>query len=208
MRRTWSIFLIFFLIFFGLSLFAQEGDSQEEDIREPLPEEKWDEIMTAEYSPGDRTFVVTLGVIIPIFFSGIDNNEHGLSLGFYGSLAFNYFFTPRIFVGGELSGMFASTRGGNMLYIIPFGIRVGYQFWYRRFEFPVSVMIGAAPQRYLEKGYFGPIFKPGASAYWRYNPEWSFGLNGVWWLVPQWPKNGNNSFGNFFELTLSARYNL
>ena len=207
MRRTWSIFLVLFLIFSGLSLFAQEGDSQEED-NEPLPEAELDEIMIAEYSPGDRNFIVSLGVVIPLFFAGIENNQHGISMGFFGSLALNYFITPRVFIGAELSGMFASTRGGNMLYIIPFGARVGYQFWYRRFEFPVSVMIGAAPQKYLEKGYFGPIVKPSASVYWRYNPEWSFGLNGVWWFVPQWPENGNNSFGNFLELTLSARYHL
>jgi hypothetical protein len=143
-----------------------------------------------------------------LYFSGIENNQHGLSVGGFGSLAFNYFVTPKVFLGGELSGMFSATRGGNMLYLIPFGFRVGYQFLYRRFEFPVSLMIGAASQRYLEKGYFGPILKPGASVFWRYNPEWSFGLNSVWWFVPQWPRNGNNSFGNFLELTLSARYHL
>jgi len=208
MRRTWSIFLILFLIFSGLSLFAQEGDPPEDEPDEPFPEEEWDEIIIAEYSPGDRNFIVSLGAVIPLFFSGIDNNQHGLSLGWFGSLAFNYFITPRIFVGGELSGMFISTRGGNMLYIVPLGARVGYQFSYRRFEFPVSLMIGVAPEKYLEKGYFGPIVKPGVSAYWRFNPEWSFGLNGVWWFVPQWPENRKNSFGNFFELTLSARYHL
>jgi hypothetical protein len=208
MQRTWSLFLILFLIFFGSSLFAQEGDSQEEETEDSIPEAEFDEIMIAEYSSGDRNFSVSLGVIIPLVFSGIDNNQHGISVGGYGSLVFNYFITPRIFIGGELTGTFASTRGGNMLYIIPFGVRVGYQFWYRRFEFPVSLMIGAAPQRYLEKGYFGPIVKPGASVYWRFNPEWSFGLNSEWWFVPQWPRNGNNSLGNFLGLTLSARYSL
>jgi len=208
MPRTWSIFLIVFLIFCGLSLYAQEGGYQEEDPDDSIPEEEWDEIIIAEYSPGDRNFVVSLGTVIPLFFTGIDNNQHGLSIGWYGSLAFNYFITPRIFFGGELSGMFISTRGGNMLYIVPIGARVGYQYSYKRFEFPVSIMIGVAPQKYLEKGYFGPIVKPGASAFWRYNPEWSFGINGVWWFVPQWPKNGNNTYGNFFELTLSARYHL
>ena len=102
--------------------------------------------------------------------------------------------------------MFSSTRGGNMVYIIPFGAKVGYQFVFRRFEFPLSLFVGAAPQKYLEKGYFGLVMKPGASVYWRYNPEWSFGLNGVWWFVPQWPKNGYDVYGNFLELTLSARY--
>jgi len=208
MHRTWSIFLILFLIFSGLSLYAQQGAYQEEDPDDPYPETGFEEIMTADYSPGDKNFTVSAGVAIPLFFSGIDNNSHGISVGGFGSLAFNYFITQRFFVGGELSGMFAGTRGGNMLYIVPFGLRMGYQFTYRRFEIPVSLMIGAAPQQYLEKGYFGLIVKPGVSVFWRYNPDWSFGINGAWWLVPQWPKNGNNTFGNFLELTLSARYHL
>jgi hypothetical protein len=199
---------MFILVLTGLSLYAQEGDPPEEEPGESLPEAEFEEIMVAEYSPGDRNFTVSVGVIAPLFFSGIENNRHGLSAGGYGSLAFNYFITPRFFVGGEISGMFAGTRGGNMLYIVPIGVRAGYQFTYRRFEVPVSLMIGAAPQKYLEKGYFGPIFKPGASVYWRFNPDWSFGMNGFWWFVPQWPSNGNNSLGNFLELTLSARYHL
>ena len=208
MRRTWAIFLVLFFIFCGLSLYAQEGAYQEEEPDDSFPEAGFDEIMTAEYSPGDRNFTVSVGVVTPLFFSGIDNNQHGLSVGGAGSLAFNYFITRRFFVGGELSGMFASTRGGNMLYIVPFGIRAGYQFIRQRFEFPVSLMIGAAPQQYLEKDYFGLIVKPGVSAFWRYSPEWSFGVNGAWWFVPQWPENGKNAFGNFLELTLSARYHL
>ena len=201
MQRIQVFFLIVFLLFSGMYLTAQE-----EDPDEYPPESEWIDIISAPYSPGDRNFVITLGVLFPVYFSGIDNNQHGLSLGGFGSLAFNYFFTSEIFLGGELSGMFSGTRGGNMLYIIPFGVRIGYQFWYRRFEFPVSLMVGGASQRYLGKSYFGPILKPGASIFWRYNPEWSFGLNTVWWFIPQAPENGNNVNGNFIELTLSARY--
>jgi len=210
MRRTWSVFLLLsmFLFFFGLSLYAQEGPYQEEEPDDSNPEIEFDEIMIAEYIPGDRNFAVSLGVIIPLFFSGINNNQHGISVGATGSFVFNYFITQRFFVGGELAGMFAGTRGGNMLYIVPFGIRAGYQFSYQRFEFPVSLMIGAAPQKYLEKGYFGLIVKPAVSAFWRFSPDWSFGVNSAWWFVPQWPENGNSSIGNFLELTLSARYHL
>jgi hypothetical protein len=208
MHRTWSIFLVLFLLLCGLSLFAQEGAYQEEDPDETFPETGFDEIMTAEYSQGDKNFIVSLGTVIPLFFSGIDTNQHGISVGAFGSFIYNYFLTPRIFIGGELSGMFAGTRSGNMLYIVPFGLRAGYQFSYQRFEFPVSLMIGAAAQKYLEKDYLGLIVKPVASVFWRFNPEWSFGMNSAWWFVPQWPENGNNAFGNFLELTLSARYQL
>ena len=211
MPRAWSIFLILFLVFSGLGLYAQEeGDPPEEQPSIPSIDTEWENYNMSLYSLGDKTFVITLGVLFPTVFVGVDEMGHGLTIGGTGTLAFNYFLTSHLFVGGELSGMFAGTRGKNMLYIVPFGIRVGYQFVIWRFEFPISVMVGAAPQRYLEDGYFGLIVKPGASVFWRFNPDWSFGLNGNWWFLPQWPRHQDgikyNTLGNFMELTLSARY--
>ena len=204
MRQAWGLFLILLLVSFGANVFAQEFPEEEPDPIEP----EWADIMTASYVKGDKNFVITLGVLFPTYFTGseIENNRHGLSLGGTGSLSFNYFLTRSIFAGAELSGSFSGTRGGNMMYMIPLGARFGYQFLRQRFEFPFSLLIGGMGQRYLEKGYIGLILKPGASIFWRYNPEWSFGLNGMWWFVPQWPKNGQEVFGNFMELTLSARY--
>ena len=200
--RTCSLFLIFFLLLLGQSVFAQEDAYPEE---EPGPD--WGSIASSPYTFGDRNFIISLGVLIPTFFGGdIENNEHGLRLGGTGSLAFNYFLNSNFFVGGELAGSFSGTRGGNMLYMVPFGVRAGFQFLLHRFEFPVSVMLGGIASRYLDRGYFGLIVKPSASAYWRFSPEWSFGLNSAWWFVPQWPRNGNKVYGNFMELTLSARY--
>jgi len=195
--------------------FVQEEPPQEEDDEAPLFEPDWADFYAELYTRGDRTFSITLGVLFPtVFFGSLDDKGHGLSPGGTGTLTFNYFLTPNVFIGGELSGMFAGTRGGKMIYIIPFGARIGYQFLFRRFEFPVSLMVGAAPQRYLTDGYFGLIVKPGASMFWRYNSEWSFGLNSIWWFVPQWPRPvdvggemiRHNTYGNFLELTLSARY--
>jgi len=206
MRRTLSFLLfvltIFLFFFSDLSLFAQEEGGED------LPDigSEWVDIVSEPYSRGDTNFSITLGVVIPAYFSGIDDNDHGLKVGGTGSLAFNYFFTSHFFLGGEVSGMFAGTRRGNMLYMVPFGLRAGFQFWYGQLEFPVSLMAGAALQSYIEKRYFGLFLKPGASVFYRFNPDWSFGLNGSWWFVPQWPKNGNDVYGNFMELTLSARY--
>jgi len=202
MRRTLSFLLMLFFAFSGLSLSAQEYD----DEAPPDIGSEWVEIITEPYSPGDTNFVITLGVLFPVFFSDIESNDHGLSIGGTGSLGFNYFLTSHFFIGGELGAMFSSSRRGNMLYIVPFGAKAGFQFILGRFEFPISLMIGAVSQRYIEKEYFGLILKPGASVYWRYNPDWSFGLNGNWWIVPQRPKNERDVTGNFIELTLAARY--
>ena len=192
-----------FFFFSGLGLFAQEDGGGEF----PDGGSEWINIESEPYSRGDTNFSITLGVLFPAFFSGIDKNDHGLSIGGTGSLAFNYFLSSNFFIGAELAGMFSSSRRGNMLYMIPFGARAGFQFLLDRFEFPVSLFIGAVSQSYIEREYFGLILKPGASAFWRFNPDWSFGVNGSWWFVPQWPQNGYNVNGNFIELTLSARYN-
>jgi hypothetical protein len=190
----------------GLPLYAQE-DGDTEPGSPPI-ESDWDAYIPDLYARGDKTFNISLGILIPTVFagSGMHGNPHNIKVGGTGSLAFNYFLGAHFFVGGELGGMFAGTRGKNMIFIVPFGAHVGYQFVIGRFEFPLSLMIGAAPTKYLDKGYFGMIIKPGASAFFRFNSDWSFGLNTNWWMTPQWPKDDENVFGNFLEITLSARY--
>ena len=211
LSRTWFLFLPLFFLLSLPSLPAQE-EAPDEQLPPPI-ESEWIHESERVYSAGDRTFSISLGMLFPTYFGGeIENNNHNLRLGGTGSLAFNYFLSPNIFVGGEVAGSFSATRGGNMLYMIPFGARVGYQFVFRRFEFPLSVLVGAAPQMKLEERYFGLVVKPGVAAFWRFNPDWSFGLSTVWWFVPQWPKiqEGDNVrrsvYGNFIDLTLSARY--
>ena len=185
-------------------------DEDEFDDRPILPpiETDWYNYQTSLYSRGDRTFNMTLGVVFPTYFSGIDQERGmGLSLGGTGTLGFSYFLTSNIFLGGELTGMFSFSRMGNTLFIVPFGARVGYQFVYRRLEIPISLFVGMAPQLYLNESYFGwLVLRPGVSFFWRQSADWSFGLNGIWWFVPQWPREGPNVYGNFLELTLSARY--
>lgn len=170
---------------------------------------EWEEYSPSLYNRGDQTFSITLGTINPLFYirgdgEKIDNKSN---LGGAGSLSYNYFFTPHFALGGEFGGMFSGTVGGNMLYIMPFGLRATYQFIKGAFEFPLSIMAGGATQSYLSTNYFGLIVKPGAGAYWRASPDWSFGLNTIWWWVPEWTgKKETTVYGNFLELTLTARY--
>ena len=193
MSRKFSLLLILLFVLTFSGIYAQD-------------DQDWFDYDFSLYSRGDKTFHITMGLLFPLYFSGINNNNHGISMGGTGTLTFNYFLDSHFFVGGEVSGSFTGTRGGNMLYLIPIGVRAGYQFLYRRFEIPVTLMLGVAPQRYLDKGYLGPILKAGAAGYWRYNMDWSFGLNTNLWVIPQWPNNGNNVVGTFQELTLSARF--
>jgi hypothetical protein len=209
MQRICILLLILTLAGVPL-LWSQEDGDEDPGGSPPAPpiESDWDAFTPDLYARGDKTFVISLGILIPTAFtgSGMDGDAHNIKLGGTGSLAFNYFLGAHLFVGGELGGMFAATLGENMLFIVPFGAHVGYQFVAGRFEFPLAIMIGASPAKYLDQGYFGLIIKPEASAFFRFNSDWSFGLNTNWWMVPQWPKNGENVFGNFLEITLSARY--
>jgi hypothetical protein len=166
--------------------------------------------MQTMYARGDQTFTISLGVIFPTLFVGEEGvliNNMNL-LGGTGSLAYTYFLSPHWYFGAELGFMFNGTLAKNFVYIVPFGIKTGFQFAVSRFEFPIGIMAGAAPQKYLnEKEFFGLIVKGSASAFFRATPDWSFGLNAVWWWVPEWtPEPAKDVYGNFLELTVAARY--
>jgi hypothetical protein len=200
-----GFFLVAVALLWGPLFYAA---AQEEEPEVPI-ESDWSDIVSTAYTRGDKTFTISLGPLFPAVFIGESGKIDGnVKIGGTGSLSFNYFLSSAVFVGVEVSGMFAPTLGDNMVYIVPMGIRIGYQFVLRSFEFPLALMIGMAPERYLEnEGYFGFFMKPSASVFWRFNSSWSFGLNTGWWWVPQWTSNkAENVHGNFVELTLSARY--
>jgi hypothetical protein len=189
-------------------LAAQEEPPEEEEPGIAIRDEYRGDSPTL-YQFGDKTFIITAGVIFPTLFYGEINPSKGHNFnaaGGAGMLSFNYYLSPHVYLGLELGGMFLGTKGENMFFMVPFGLRLGYQFILKRFEFPFTLMVGGAPQKYLEKGYFGLILKGGVGVFWRFNPDWSFGLNTDWWYTPQQPKNGKNVQGNFVDLTLSARY--
>ncbi|QQO11381.1 hypothetical protein JFL75_11325 [Breznakiella homolactica] len=208
MRRAASLFLTLLFLATTLPVFAQESDSPGSDDDSGPLESDWSVVQTPMYNRGDQIFGISLGIILPLFFVGdsgtLDNN---VSLGGTGTLSYDYFFSSRFAVGGEISGMFSSTLGENMLYIVPIGIRATYQFTLYSFEFPLTLAAGVAPQKYLDRGYFGMYIKPSAGVFWRFNSDWSFGLNTTWWYVPQWTSNKEeNVHGNFLTITVGARY--
>jgi hypothetical protein len=207
MQKAKSFLLLLFILGVVFPLAAQE----EEDPETEIPEIIWDTYVPDRYRAGDKHLNISLGTIFPTFFVGtnIVDNKHNINIvGGMGSLAFSYFFTPNWFFGGELRGMFAPTGGKNMLFIVTIGPYIGYQFTAGRFEFPIRLMTGIAPQTYAGNEYLGWVINPGASIFYRFNPEWSFGLNFQWWMLPQWPKNNKDVFANFLETSLSIRYHL
>jgi len=203
MHKAGAIILILFM-FISVNLAAQQGGD------EPDIETDWDVYHTDLYVRGDQLFVISLGTVFPTIFinngSFIDP-KFTPPVGGTGSLAYNYYLGPRLFIGGEISGQFIHTLGGNTLFIIPLGLRVGTQFIAGRFEFPLYLSVGMNWHRYGNFTYYGLYAKAAAAAYFRATSEWSFGLSSSWSWYPQWTKDKQyNVDGNFADIMLTARY--
>ena len=182
-------------------------------------QEEWDEwdFHTVDlYAMGDQTITISLGLSVPTVFVDHEGNSmnHNFSppVGGAGAITYTFFLGSNVFLGGELGVMFNHTVGRNTLFIIPIGLHGGWQFLLGRFEFPVSLMFGIAPQRYLDATYTGVFLRAGASAFFRFNQDWSFGVNTSWNWFPQRPRMDGNRFpegnvhANILGITISARY--
>jgi len=224
-----ALALFFFLTLFcfagqGMLLYAQadapyneyvpdndSGDSEDGG----QDESNFDRYIPDLYSKGDQTVTISLGAIFPIVFLNNGNEiPHNFTppVGGVLSIAYSYFLGAHFFLGGEIGFLSAYTLGQNAVFIIPIGLRAGWQFVFHRFEFPLYASIGIAPQKYLDLGYFGMYLKGAVSAYYRFNPNWSFGLSADWSWYPQWPMKDGKRIrekdidANIIGVMLSVRY--
>jgi hypothetical protein len=173
----------------------------------PSFETDWDDYHYELFAPGDQTFLISLGIITPMNNTGAFNDKIDPPIGGTGSLILNYFLTPRLFIGGEIGGLFLPTIGGGTLFIVPLGIRVGTQFVLDgRFEFPIAAAIGMSWRNYLNLGYFGLYTKASASAFYRTTTYWGFGATVNWYWFPEFRAQQESIHAHFFDFNLSARY--
>ncbi|MDR0524612.1 MAG: porin family protein [Spirochaetaceae bacterium] len=208
---------LFFTLWLGLPLGAQE-EAPDEEI--PITSD-WSQYTPFGYSRGDQMLAISPTFIFPMFFVGksgiMDPNMSVIGIGL--TLGYNYFLSPHFFLGGEVTGIAITSKAKNWLFMVPFGVKVGWQFnlhhtqlpiFLRGLEFPVSLMIGGEVQSYLnhEENYFGLFLKPGVGAFFRFHQSWSAGIQAEWWWVPQWPKDepSKNVDGHFLEITATIRY--
>ena len=220
MRRSLALLLLLILFCFsgrGVSLLFAQEDEDDNDYNTGIAiEDDWDGYISDLYSRGDQTFTISLGLSFPTLFfnNGTRIKDHHFNppVGGTGSLAYTYFFSSHFFLGGEIGAKINGTLAKNTAFIIPIGLRTGFQFVARRFEFPFTAGIGMAPQRYLNFSYVGLYMKGSGGAYYRFSPDWSFGLNFDWSWYPQWPREdgkpvpAKNMDAHFIGLILSARY--
>jgi hypothetical protein len=172
----------------------------------------------AIYSLGQQTLSISAGLFIPLFyqaFTGEYSGTTGLKLGGVGSLQWGIHLDNNWLLGLEVGGMFSPSRDipENVFYQLPITAKGAYIF--HLFPFEISVYLGAGMDivKYADQTQVNFILKPGFMPLWKYNTEWGFGLNVVyWWVFQPWNDDrvgGREAgrMGNFLELTATAQYN-
>lgn len=202
-----SVLILLVLLTPAATLFAQDQESPPAEPAQPVEPG----ISADTYSLGDQMLSINLGLFIPLFFAGDGINSTNLTLGGVGSIQWNSFLNNNWSLGGEVGGMFAFTPNKRTLYMVPLTFRATYFLRSYPWEFPLYMGAGIVFSRVEKNFKLDPILKPGASIYWNYNPSWSFGLNLVYWWIPQIysgpePPSSDTRYGNFLETTLSALY--
>lgn len=185
---------------FSTAVFSQEQD--EDDDR-----------FAVEYrmnESGDQFINIGLMVTFPLNFGGDFPlyREGQLSTGGAGTIGYHRFLTSWFAVGLDVSFGYNPTIGENMFTYVPFVFCFTVQPTIKKFEFPITMGIGAAVESYLNRTYFpGLTLKPEAGIFYRVTPSWSFGIKGNFMYLPQWYEDSeNNDHGNFSSVVIAARY--
>jgi len=185
---------------FSTAVFSQEQDDD-------------DDRFAVEYrmnEPGDQFINIGLMVTFPLNFGGDFPlyREGQLSTGGAGTIGYHRFLTSWFAVGLDVSFGYNPTIGENMFTYVPFVFCFTVQPTIKKFEFPITMGIGAAVESYLNRTYFpGLTLKPEAGIFYRVTPSWSFGIKGNFMYLPQWYEDSeNNDHGNFSSVVIAARY--
>ncbi|WP_294427386.1 hypothetical protein [uncultured Treponema sp.] len=217
MKRFLALFCALFLI----SGFAF-ADDEEVDINDDIDQEQpkveednedQDVVIKSTLNlnePGDQYIKIGLMMTCPLNFGGSFPlfRDGNLATGGSGMLGYHRFITNWWIVGLDVYFGYHPTIGENLFTYIPFVLDTTIQPTFKRFEFPLTIGIGAAMENYLSRTYFpGLILRGSAGAFYRATPSWSFGLEGDYMYMPQWyddPKY--NDYGLFGSFVVSARY--
>ena len=184
---------------------------QEEEIPAEIPQEyepissddayiEYEEVIYKMNQKGDQFIKIGLMVNTPL-----KPPASQLKAGGSGTLGYMRFLNSNLAGGGDASFAYMTTVGENVFTCIPLMAKVMYQFTFHKFEFPITLGIGGAFQNYIGESYFGLIIKPEVGAFFRYSPDWSFGINVGWNMMPQWTKD-SSYFGVIMDAGITARY--
>lgn len=174
---------------------------------------------------GDQTFSFSLGPFLPLFSYDPNTGESTaligsttdprLSLGALAVLRWGAFVNPILNLGVDLSWGFNIGANGELLsQFAPVSARLSTYLRTGVWEFPIHVALGMNLMSYKTSTIITPLVKTGFSALWNGSGDWAFGVNLMYWWIPELygtntgsPGPSNNRFGNFLEISLSALYN-
>lgn len=114
-------------------------------------------------------------------------------------------------LGGELMAGYNPTIQSNIFTFVPITFGVSFLPTVWKFEFPVTLSLGAAFETSANKKYFpGLVTKAEAGVFYRLSESWSFGLGSDFLYMPQWAtskdKKKNYDYGLFLTAFITARY--
>ena len=216
-----SLYIILFLVLLGAGMcFAQEAEAAipdtenstipEEEIT--VPEDSYPEDSDGDSYIEDEEFIykmnqkgdqfIKIGLMVDI---PLHPATRQLKVGGSGTLGYMRFLNSNFALGGDASFAYMTTLGKNIFTCIPLMVKAMYQFSFHKFEFPITLGIGGAFENYIDETYFGLIIKPEVGTFYRHSPDWSFGVNVSWNLMPQWTKE-SSYFGVIMDAGITARY--
>ena len=200
--------LLFLTAVLLLPIAAQDSEPADDD----------DYIGIVSYGEGEQIFSLNGGLIFPLFniapFYDATAGEtlitsiEGTNMGFGGSLKWGAFVQDNLLLGVEFGGIFASTEN-RTLTMIPISFITAYYFIFYPFEFPIYINTGLSLNTLDDYFRITALIKPGISAYWNINGEWSLGLNCEYWLLPEFYFDEymyQSRISNFLQLNISAVY--
>ncbi len=130
-----------------------------------------------------------------------------LKYGGTGTLSYGIFLTESFNLSAKASFAYTTTLGSNIFYFIPITVCAQYQMLIRNFEIPLSFEIGGAIESYIDRLFFGLVLKPEAGLFYRVSPDWSIGIYGGLYVLPQWYSDSKYNYtGVISDIGLSVRY--
>lgn len=210
MKKFSKVIFAAFFAFFTIASNIHAQSFQSADIFAMDSEDEYtdgdyyedEEIRLTQNGAGDQFIALKLMPLIPL------NFDKQLSVGGALSLGYHRFLTQFIAVGADVMFAYNTTIGSNLFTVIPLTVGITFQPYIWRFEFPITLNVGAALENYLQYNYFpGLILKGEAGCFYRMNENWSFGLECQLMYLPQWYSDSSkNDYYLGITATVGARY--
>lgn len=175
------------------------------------------------YDNGSQRFTITAGPEFPISISLFDEGGRNyvgmgdgdaktkLSLGGYGSIAYQIFMNRYVAIGGEIGYAFNYVVNDNLLTNVPIQFKLSVIPLQGRFEIPLSFGIGFSYLSLSSGSATLPLFASFETGFdFYFNDNWGVGIHSGIWVVGEFylqkVKWSQNAISTFVPVTLAVTY--